>query len=94
MGIRIFWGYPNRQKHLLLEPIGLDENVERLNFQEKVDIMREERIQCLVQTEVTMKLRANTRDTTEAHCFSLILSIFHVDRLSMEEEKQGAAGFQ
>ena len=35
-----FLGYPNRQKHLLLEPIGLDENVERLNFQEKVDIMR------------------------------------------------------
>ena len=35
-----FLGYPNRQNNLLLEPIGLDENVGRLNFQEKVDIMR------------------------------------------------------
>ena len=39
-GNKAFLGYPNRQKHLLLEPIGLDENVERLDFQEKVDIMR------------------------------------------------------
>ena len=40
-GNKDFLGYPNRQKHLQLEPIGLDENVERLNFPEKVDIMRE-----------------------------------------------------
>ena len=39
-GNKDFLGYPNRQKHVLLEPIGLDENVERLDFQEKVDIMR------------------------------------------------------
>ena len=39
-GNKDFLGYPNRQKNLLLAPIGLDENVERLNFQETVDIVR------------------------------------------------------
>ena len=36
-----FLEYPNRPEHLQLGPIGLEENVERLKFQDTVGVMIE-----------------------------------------------------